>query len=274
MSEQRSVIAVLSGKGGVGKTTISAGLGCVYASMGLKVLIIDLDMGLRNLDLQFQVQGDILFDLSHVLDGYIPLSEAIIPIPQYPNLYILASSLQKNFSTLDPQQIQTMMNHALDLFDLIILDAPAGADPILLQIVHHCDAALLVSHPYLPSLRSIDKLLGVLKREFPTYWIINRISANTISSQQRDYLKNMDFPLTGSIPEIPALLKDQAENEPLHRETANALFKALHPIALALLGKKVSAPQEIHGEKESTRDSLRPKKKKWKEFIANFVSWS
>ncbi|NBV27744.1 hypothetical protein EBR43_01770 [bacterium] len=272
MSTQQSVIAVLSGKGGVGKTTISAGLGCVYAALGLKVLIIDMDMGLRNLDLQFQVQGDILFDLSHVLDGYLPLSEAIISVPQHPNLSILASSLQKNFSSIDPEQIKTMMNHATDLFDIVILDAPAGADPLLLEIVHYCDAALLVSHPYLPSLRSVDKLLGMLSKNLPKYWVINRMPTTILSTQQKNYLKDVDFPLCGSVPEIPDLLAYQAENQPLSHK---GFFKALYPIALVLINQKQTQDEQISldDDKEIAKIPQAKSHKKWKDFIANFALW-
>jgi septum site-determining protein MinD len=266
MSQQHKVISVLSGKGGVGKTTISAGLGCIYATLGLKTLIIDLDMGLRNLDLQFQLQGDIVFDLSHVLDGYVPLSEAIIQVPDYPNLSILASSLQKNFETIDLQNIQTMIHQAKELFDIIILDAPAGTDSKLLNLIHYSDLALLISSPYLSSLRSIDKILGQLHKKLKTYWMINRMPHH--GEEIKSYIHDIDFPLSGCIPEIPSLLEAQYHNTSLNQHTGKLLLKSLYPVALTMIGQ--SAPTPVS---PLTPPPKQIANKHWLNRISSFVQW-
>ncbi len=233
----RQVISVLSGKGGVGKTTISASLGCHYAASGLKTLVIDLDMGLRNLDLYYQTQGDVVFDVSHVLDGFIPLSEAVVQIPGYKDLYMLASSLQKSFSVIDIHKFQQLLSQAKEEFDLVILDAPAGADPLLVHLVARSDAALLVSNPYTPSLRSIDKLLGIIDKSLPTFWILNKVPQVMMQKSLINNIKSqIDFPLSGIIDEMDEINMLQAHQYPLNHKNATNFIKKISKIAPLLIG--------------------------------------
>lgn len=233
----RQVIAVLSGKGGVGKTTISASLGCHYAASGLKTLVIDLDMGLRNLDLYYQTQGDVVFDVSHVLDGFIPLTDAVIQVPGYKDLYMLASSLQKSFSVIDVHKFQQLLNQAKEEFDLVILDAPAGADPLLVHLVARSDAILLVSNPYTPSLRSVDKLLGIIDQNLPTFWILNKVPQKMMQKSLMSSIKaQIDFSLSAIIEEMEEINLLQAYQYPLNHKNAGNFIKKISKIAPLLIG--------------------------------------
>jgi septum site-determining protein MinD len=229
-----TIISILSGKGGAGKTTISAGLGCVYSALGFKVLIVDLDMGLRNLDLHFQVQEDIVFDLWHVLQGVTPLMEAAVEIPGYPSLSILASSLQKGFEELKLEDFKGLLAQAKDNFDIILLDAPAGAHPELISLVQESQTVLLVSHPYQTGFRSIDKVLGVLEHQ-DVYWLINRIPRQRgIKDLITSKIQEVNFPLIGMIYDHPKLLSLHLREKPISHRHCLSFIKALEPIAFKL----------------------------------------
>lgn len=238
-------LCVLSGKGGVGKTTISAGLACIYAQLGFKVLAIDLDMGLRNLDLLFDVQSEVVYDLSHALKGSISLKDAVIAITEYPNLFLLASSLSKEIASLEVSQMKNLLDEAKDEYELIIIDAPAGAQSHLLSLCQLCDSGLVISTPYPASIRSVDKILGHLEGKLPLQWIINRLPDYTQPAElMADLSSKIDFPIIGGIVENQELSKKHARSLPVGHKYYRNFLQLLHPIALKLIGEDSSSQIE------------------------------
>lgn len=176
-------IVITSGKGGVGKTTVTANLGIALATKGQSVVLVDLDVGLNNLDLALGVESSIMYDLSDCLTGKCRLGQALYPHPTCPNLFILACNnpetkllLQNNIQRV----IEKLKNH----FDWILLDSPAGMDSGFLCAVSSADEALVVVTPHISSLRDSDKVLDFLlgAKMDKVGIVVNRIRGDLVAS--------------------------------------------------------------------------------------------
>lgn len=233
------VIHIVSGKGGVGKTTMTAGLGTLLALSDLRVLMIDADFGLRNLDLIFHLQERLVFDLGQVLEKQVTLEQALIPVPGLEGLSLLTSSLTKSFEDLHNPDIEGLITECRQRFDVILIDHGAGFGQDLQQFITHGDAALLVSQPQSASLRSVNKVLGELEKQMPCYWIINRWTSSAQSD--RDMLKkiaDVGFPVMATIGEMPKL-------EALYHNLAHPLLQALKPVVDQWSGCPMASPVDL-----------------------------
>ena len=178
-------IVITSGKGGVGKTTIAANLGIALANKSQSVVLIDLDVGLNNLDLALNMESNILYDLSDCLTGKCRLGQALYPHPKCPSLFVLACNNPETKLLLEnniERVIEKLKNH----FDWIILDSPAGIDNGFLCAVSHADEAIVVVTPHISSLRDSDKVLDFLstKKMIKIGIVINRIRGDLVASRQ------------------------------------------------------------------------------------------
>lgn len=240
------IIHIISGKGGVGKTTITAGLGALLSLRGMKVLMIDADFGLRNLDLLFQVQERLVFDLGQVLEQKVALQQALIPVPQLDELYLLTSSLQKNFSDLNNPQVDQVLNECRHYFDVILIDHGAGFSHDMMQFIQHGDAAVLVSQPGGASLRSVNKILGVLQSELPCYWIINRWSkAARHNRNLLEEISQIDFPVSATLGDLAGLETMRFDAHHLHQAPTHILLEGLRPLTQQWFGDLKNQKIEI-----------------------------
>ncbi len=175
-------IVITSGKGGVGKTTVTANLGNALAAMGLSVALIDIDFGLNNLDVVMGVENKVVYDISDVLDGRCRVKQALVQDRTRKNLYVLPSNgLQAN-SPVNGQNIKLIIEGLAPLFDYILLDCPAGIDAGFHRAVSAADMAFVVTTPNLPSLRDADKVISILHSYQPDYigLIVNRARGDLI----------------------------------------------------------------------------------------------
>ncbi len=156
-------IVITSGKGGVGKTTVTANLGIMLASLGYRVVLIDIDFGLNNLDVVMGLENKVVFDMLDVLEGRCRIKQALIQHQTKKNLYILPSNNLKTASNLSGASIKLMMEGLSKVFDYILLDCPAGIDIGFHRAVSVADEALIVTTPSLTSLRDADKVITILK---------------------------------------------------------------------------------------------------------------
>ncbi len=156
-------IVITSGKGGVGKTTVTANLGLSLASLGLRVALIDVDFGLNNLDVVMGVENKVVYDIADVLRGRCRVKQALIQHATRKNLYILPSSSVPAYTNLTGQNIKVILEGISPAFDYCLIDCPAGIDVGFHRAVSCADGAIIVATPSLPSLRDADKVVGILK---------------------------------------------------------------------------------------------------------------
>ena len=154
-------IIVTSGKGGAGKTTVTAGLGVALAKMGASVVLIDGDIGLSNLDTLLDIDGKVVFDLSDIIGRKCRIKQAIIQSSAHDNLYIIAGSRSAVGSELDePIRFSEITKSLAEVFDYVLIDAPAGAGLGFKTCLAAVDEAIIVLTPHIVSIRDADKILG------------------------------------------------------------------------------------------------------------------
>lgn len=155
-------IVVTSGKGGVGKTTVTANLGNALANMGQRVLLIDLDFGLNNLDVVMGLEGKVVYDIGDVVDGLCRIKQALVQDNEKKNLFLLSSTSLNASAAISGQNVKLIFESVNGLFDYIIVDCPAGLDIGFHRAVSCVDEALVVTTPHLSSLRDADKIISVI----------------------------------------------------------------------------------------------------------------
>ncbi len=159
------VIAIVSGKGGVGKTMFTANLGGTMAQLGKKVVLIDMDMGLRNLDIFMGLENRVVYDVADVLGGVCRIRQALIRDRRFPDLYIIASPQNKEKVEITPLHMKVLCNKLKNRFDYIIIDSPAGIDEGFYNAISGADKVIIVTTPEYAAIRDADKVDKVLQEE-------------------------------------------------------------------------------------------------------------
>ena len=220
------IVVVTSGKGGVGKTTTSASFATGLALRGFKTVVIDFDVGLRNLDLIMGCERRVVYDFINVIQGEANLHQALIKDKQCENLFVLAASQTRDKDALSQEGVEKVLNDlaAMD-FDYIVCDSPAGIETGALMAMHFADEALIVTNPEVSSVRDSDRILGMLgsktKRAIEgadpikEHLLITRYNPNRVEDGQMLSLQDIQdilrVPLIGVIPESENVL--QASNQ-------------------------------------------------------------
>lgn len=174
-------IVVTSGKGGVGKTTVCANLGIALAKKSLRVLLMDLDIGLNNLDVVMQVEDRVVFDFVDVVENRCRPSQALIQDDNEPTLYVMPSChLAKRQITADA--VKKVVNRLADNFDFILIDCPAGIDGGFRRAISCADEAIVVVTPHLSSVRDADKTIGEIRDTLGVNVVVNRVRGDLVAS--------------------------------------------------------------------------------------------
>jgi septum site-determining protein MinD len=240
------IIVITSGKGGVGKTTTTSNIGMALARLNHKTLLIDADIGLRNLDLLLGLENRIIYTGNDVLKGTCRLEQALIQDKREPNLtfFPIASSQSKLPVTKD--QLQELIEILQDKFDFILIDSPAGIDDGFQTSVHSAHEAIVVVTPEVPSIRDADKVIGILvaKGIKKINLLINRIRPDMVKTDDMmsiDDVQNiLGIPLIGIIPDSEEVIIASNRGEPLVLEEKISLpGLAFENTAWRLEGKKV-----------------------------------
>ena len=156
-------IVITSGKGGVGKTTTTANIGTALAAMGYKVVLIDTDIGLRNLDVVLGLENRIVYDLVDVATGNCRLRQALIKDKRFENLVLLPAAQTKDKSAVNPEQIEELCNQLREEFDYVLLDCPAGIEQGFRNAIAGADRGVVVTTPEVSAVRDADRIIGLLE---------------------------------------------------------------------------------------------------------------
>ena len=200
-------IVITSGKGGVGKTTVCANLGVYLSRLGFRVAMLDVDIGLNNLDVILGMERQIVFDITDVVMGKCRVRQALLQDVNYPSLYLLPSSHTYSSSKITGEHIKNITDIIDHSFDYILLDCPAGVEAGFHRAVFPANEAIIVVTPHLSSIRDADKVVGLLgeyKIENKGL-VINRMRGDLLLSGEmmniESIVKSMGIPLLGVIPE-------------------------------------------------------------------------
>ena len=171
------VIVITSGKGGVGKTTTTANLGTALAMLNQRVVMIDTDIGLRNLDVVLGLENRIVFDIVDVVNGNCKLNQALIRDKRFEGLHLLPAAQTKDKTAVTPHQMKNLTNELRKDFDVILVDCPAGIEQGFRNAVAGADQAIVVATPEVSSVRDADRIIGLLEASglHDSHLIINRI---------------------------------------------------------------------------------------------------
>ena len=213
------LIAVLSGKGGTGKTSVCAGIATALASSGLKILCIDCDVGLRNLDISLAMSDSDALSFRDVCDGNYPMEQAAVH-PLYPGLHFLTAPVNCPAESIDQDAFGQMLDQARSRFDYIFMDAPAGIDAGFRLAAGFADRCILVTGPSPAAIRDASRAGEMLELMGKTNirLIVNRVSRRLFSGMSLtidDVMDNTGLPLLGIIPEDPNVTLAAAFSQPL-----------------------------------------------------------
>ena len=232
-----------SGKGGVGKTTLTANLGVALAMMGKKVVNIDADIGLRNLDLIMGLENRIVYDLIDVVEGKCKLRQAMVRHKQFPALFLLPAAQTRDKMALRPEQMMKVVEALKTEFDYVIIDSPAGIERGFQNAIAPADEALVVTNPEVSAVRDADRIVGIIeakKKKIPTYLVLNRVKPDMIKRGEmlsaEDVVEILSIKLIGIVPEDETVLIAGNTGSP---GTAARASIAFQNIARRLEGEQV-----------------------------------
>ncbi|WP_456323797.1 septum site-determining protein MinD [Hydrogenimonas sp.] len=246
------VFAVISGKGGVGKTTTSANLAIGTAMEGKKTVVVDFDIGQRNLDMILGLENRVVYDITHIMDGEANLSQALIKDKKNENLYFLAASQTKDKSVLERDKVKHLIDDLKENFDYIFLDSPAGIEGGFEHTIHYADNVIVVVNPEVSSIRDADRVIGLVDAKshkakagetVGKFLLINRIDPELIEKNEMiatdDILDILSVTLLGKVPEDKRVIDASNTGKPviLHKESEAG--KAYRRISKRLCGEDV-----------------------------------
>jgi septum site-determining protein MinD len=244
---------VTSGKGGVGKTTTSASFATGLASRGHKTVVIDFDVGLRNLDLIMGCERRVVYDFINVIQNEVKLQQALIKDKQVEQLYVLAASQTRDKDALTQEGVGRVLAELAEMgFEYIICDSPAGIETGALMARHYADEALVVTNPEVSSVRDSDRILGMLnsktqraidgREPIKEHLLITRYNPNRVEGGQmlslEDIHEILRTPLIGVIPESEAVLQASNQGTPVILSKGSDVAEAYQDVVARFLGEE------------------------------------
>ena len=257
------VLVVTSGKGGVGKTTSTAALGAALASDGQKVVVVDFDVGLRNLDLVMGAERRVVYDLINVVQGDAKLNQALIRDKRLDTLSLLPASQTRDKDALTSAGVERVIGELKERFDWVICDSPAGIERGAQLAMHHADVAVVVTNPEVSSVRDSDRIIGLLDSKTARAEKGERIDKHLLLTRYdparaargemlktEDVLEILSIPLLGIIPESEEVLRASNVGSPVTlNNPASAPSRAYFNAVRRLQGEKIemSVPSDKRG---------------------------
>ncbi|MCI8293252.1 MAG: septum site-determining protein MinD [Hespellia sp.] len=255
------VIVITSGKGGVGKTTTTANLGAGLSQADKKVVVVDTDLGLRNLDVVMGMENRIVYNLVDVIDGNCRLKQALIRDNRFPSLYLLPSAQTKDKTAVSPEQMRKLVDDMREDFDYILIDCPAGIEQGFHNAIAGADRAIVVTTPEVSAIRDADRIIGLLEVEGirKTDLIINRLRIDMIKHGDMmtvdDVTEILAVHLLGVIPDDEQVVIATNQGEPLNASDGLA-GNAYQNICKRLLGEEIPIRDYCKSESFLSKMSL------------------
>lgn len=246
------IIVITSGKGGVGKTTSSAAISSGLAIRGHKTVVIDFDIGLRNLDIIMGCERRVVYDFVNVINGEATLNQALIKDKRVPNLFILPASQTRDKDALTLEGVEKTLNELAKEFEYIICDSPAGIETGALMAMYFADHAIVVTNPEVSSVRDSDRILGILasktKRAIENlapiqeHLLLTRYDPERVERGEMlsvtDVKEILAIPLIGVIPESKSVLKASNTGTPVILDETSDAGSAYHDAIARFLGEE------------------------------------
>jgi septum site-determining protein MinD len=262
------VIVVTSGKGGVGKTTTTAALGAALAQTGQLVVVVDFDVGLRNLDLILGAERRVVYDLINVVQGVAKLPQALIRDKRIDTLALLPASQTRDKDALTEDGVARVIGELRERFDWVICDSPAGIERGATLAMRHADEAVIVANPEVSSVRDSDRIIGLLDSKtvlaeagtrMPKHLLVSRFDAARAGRGEmlsiEDILEILSIPLLGIVPESEEVLRASNLGTPVTlANPATAPARAYFDAARRLNGETV--PMVVPTDKKSLLDKI------------------
>ncbi len=239
------VVTITSGKGGVGKTTATANLGVALARLAKKVVLIDADIGLRNLDIVMGLENRIVYDLVDVVEGRCKLRQAMIKHKQFPELYLIPAAQTRDKTAVSPADMIQLTDKLRDEFDFVLIDSPAGIERGFRNAVAPADEVLIVTNPEVSAVRDADRIIGLLEAENkgPGKLILNRLKLEMIKRGEMlsadDVTDILAITIIGIIPEDETVVPASNSGVPVTLNEHSKAGIAFRNIARRLIGEKV-----------------------------------
>lgn len=247
------IIVVTSGKGGVGKTTSSAAIATGLAHKGKKTVVIDFDIGLRNLDLIMGCERRVVYDFVNVIQGDATLNQSLVKDKRTDNLYILPASQTRDKSALTRAGVEKVLYDLSEMdFDFVVCDSPAGIETGALMALYFADEAIITTNPEISSVRDSDRILGILSSKsrraenglesIKEYLLLTRYNPKRVSRgdmlSMTDIIEILRIPLVGVIPEDQSVLRASNQGEPVILNAESDAGQAYSDMVNRLLGEE------------------------------------
>ncbi|HLE27893.1 MAG TPA: septum site-determining protein MinD [Anaerolineales bacterium] len=239
------VVTLTSGKGGVGKTTATANIAVALAAAGAKVVCIDGDIGLRNLDVVMGLENRIVYDLVDVVEGRARLRQAMIKDKRLPDLSLIPAAQTRDKAAVSPSDMIKVCNDLRPDFDWILIDSPAGIERGFRNAIAPADQVIIVTNPEVAAVRDADRVIGLIEAEEkgPGQLILNRVKIEMVKRgdmlSTEDVLDILAIPLIGIIPEDEGILVATNRGAPAAMDDKSRAGEAFRHIARRLRGEEV-----------------------------------
>lgn len=243
---QDQVIVVTSGKGGVGKTTTVANVSTSLAKMGYKVVVMDLDIGLKKLDLILGLENRVIYDIVQVIEGECTLKQALVKDKRFPHLYMLPAAQTRNKSDIQPEQVIDICEQLKPEFDFIFIDCPAGIEQGFRNAIAAADRAIVVTNPEVSAVRDADRIIGMLESASfkDIKLVVNRLRPDMVKTGNmlsvEDLVEHLCIDLLGVVPEDRNVVISTNKGEPIILNENSLAAQAFNNIARRIVGEDVA----------------------------------
>lgn len=240
------VITITSGKGGVGKTTATANIGAALAALGHKVVCIDADIGLRNLDVVMGLENRIVYDIVDVVEGRCKLRQALIRDKRLAELYLIPAAQTRDKNAIAPKDMLRVAEELRKEFDYILIDSPAGIERGFKNAIAPADEIVIVTNPEVSAVRDADRIIGIVEAEQkgPAKLVVNRINLELVERGDMlavaDVLELLAVELIGIVPDDQAVLVSTNRGAPIALEPKSKTGQAFRDIAKRLAGEQIA----------------------------------